>query len=121
MDDVVSMDPAELLARRSPGLGAAPGDYITADARCDPWYGSGINKIGELIDTGEQLGLIDKSGTWYSYAGQKLGQGRERAVAAFEESPAMAQQLREALLKQSRAAARRSASSTAAAATAAAA
>ena len=91
------------------------------EAEFEILYGSGINKIGELIDTGEQLGLIDKSGTWYSYAGQKLGQGRERAVAAFEESPAMAQQLREALLKQSRAAAKRTTPLPAAAATAAAA
>jgi recombination protein RecA len=74
------------------------------EAEFEILYGSGINKIGELVDTGERLGLIDKSGTWYSYAGQKLGQGREKAVASFEENPALALQLREALLKQSRAA-----------------
>jgi recombination protein RecA len=74
------------------------------EAEFEILYGSGINKIGELVDTGERLGLVDKSGTWYSYAGTKLGQGRDRAVAHFEENPPLAQQLRDALLKQSRAA-----------------
>ncbi len=74
------------------------------EAEFEILYGSGINKIGELVDTGERLGLVDKAGTWYSYAGTKLGQGRDRAVAAFEENPPLAQQLREALIKQSRAA-----------------
>jgi hypothetical protein len=40
-------------------------------------YGTGINKGGELVDTAEKLGLVEKSGTWYAYAGERLGQGRE--------------------------------------------
>src|SRR6187549_1781049 len=62
------------------------------EAEFEILYGTGINKLGELVDTGERLGLIDKSGTWYAYGGQKLGQGREKAVASFEEQPALAQQ-----------------------------
>ncbi len=65
-------------------------------------YGTGINKLGELVDTGEKLGLVDKSGTWYSYDGAKLGQGREKAMAHFDEHPALAQQLRAALIVQAK-------------------
>ena len=67
-------------------------------------YGTGINKAAELVDTGERLGIVEKSGTWYSYAGAKIGQGRDKALAHFEEHPLLAQQLREALIKQTRAA-----------------
>jgi len=65
-------------------------------------YGTGINKLGELVDTGEKLGLIDKSGTWYSYEGAKLGQGRDKAITHFDEHPALAQQLRAALIVQAK-------------------
>ncbi|MEO8698880.1 MAG: recombinase RecA [Kofleriaceae bacterium] len=68
-------------------------------------YGTGINKLGELVDTGEKLGLVEKSGTWYSYEGTKIGQGRDKIIAHLDEHPALQQQLRDALIKQSRAAA----------------
>jgi recombination protein RecA len=68
-------------------------------------YGTGINKLGELVDTSEKFGLMEKSGTWYSYEGAKLGQGREKVVAHLDEHPALQQQLRDALVKQARAAA----------------
>ena len=42
-------------------------------------YGDGVNKLGELVDLGEKLGLVEKSGTWYSYDGERIGQGRENA------------------------------------------
>jgi recombination protein RecA len=61
-------------------------------------YGTGVNKLGELVDTGEKLGLIEKSGTWYSYEGAKVGQGRDKAMAHFDEHPALALQLRAALV-----------------------
>jgi recombination protein RecA len=67
-------------------------------------YGTGINKLGELVDTSEKLGLIEKSGTWYSHDGNKLGQGRDKAMAHLDEHPALQQQLRDALVKQARAA-----------------
>jgi recombination protein RecA len=66
-------------------------------------YGTGINKLGELCDTAEKLHLVEKSGTWYSYGGEKIGQGREKMLAHLEEHPALQQQLRDALVKQARA------------------
>jgi recombination protein RecA len=66
-------------------------------------YGTGVNKLGELVDTGEKLGLVEKSGTWYSYGGMKIGQGRDKMIAHLDEHPALQQQLRDALIKQARA------------------
>ena len=65
-------------------------------------YGTGVNKLGELVDTAEKLGLVEKSGTWYSYEGAKIGQGRDKVLAHLDEHPAIQQQLREALVKQAR-------------------
>ena len=42
-------------------------------------YGSGINNLGEILDMGVQLGLVDKSGAWYAYNGDKIGQGKQNA------------------------------------------
>ncbi|WP_111656251.1 recombinase RecA [Isoalcanivorax indicus] len=42
-------------------------------------YGSGINNLGEILDMGVQLGLVDKSGAWYAYKGDKIGQGKQNA------------------------------------------
>jgi recombination protein RecA len=68
-------------------------------------YGVGVNKLGELVDTAEKLGLVEKSGTWYAYDGAKLGQGRDKVLAHLDEHPALQQQLRDALIKQARIAA----------------
>jgi recombination protein RecA len=65
-------------------------------------YGTGVNRIGELADTAEKLGLVEKSGTWYSYEGAKLGQGREKLLAYLEENPALQAQLRGRLLETAR-------------------
>jgi recombination protein RecA len=65
-------------------------------------YGTGVNKLGELVDTAEKLGLVEKSGTWYSYGETKLGQGRDKVMAHFDEHPALAQQLRSALIVQAK-------------------
>ena len=46
-------------------------------AEFDIMYGQGISKIGELLDFGVDLGVVEKSGTWYSFGGERLGQGRE--------------------------------------------
>ena len=72
------------------------------EAEFEILYGTGVNKLGELVDTGEKLGLVEKSGTWYSYGGEKLGQGRDKAMAHFDEHPALQQQLRTALVAQAR-------------------
>ncbi|MEA3415077.1 MAG: recombinase RecA [Thermodesulfobacteriota bacterium] len=47
------------------------------DAEFDIMYGEGISKTGDLIDAGVEAGIIDKSGSWYSYNGERIGQGRE--------------------------------------------
>jgi recombination protein RecA len=65
-------------------------------------FGTGVNRLGELIDTGEKLGIVEKAGTWYSLHGTKLGQGRDKAVAHLDENPQVASQLREALVKQAK-------------------
>ena len=46
----------------------------------DIMYGEGISKIGEIIDLGVQADIIDKSGAWYSYKDEKIGQGRELSL-----------------------------------------
>jgi recombination protein RecA len=72
------------------------------EAEFEILYGTGVNKLGELVDTAEKLGLMEKSGTWYSYEGTKLGQGRDKVLAHLDEHPALQAQLRTALLKQAR-------------------
>ena len=68
-------------------------------------YGTGVNKLGELVDTAEKLGLVEKSGTWYSYGGEKIGQGRDKVLAHLDEHPKLQEQLRGALVGQARRAA----------------
>jgi len=75
------------------------------EAEFEILYGSGVNRVGELVDTAEKLGLVEKSGTWYSYEGARIGQGRDKALAHFDEHPQLQAQLRDALIKQARLAA----------------
>lgn len=56
-------------------------------------YGSGINRMGEVVDYGVKLGLIDKAGAWYSYQGNKIGQGKNNVMKYLQENPAIAQEL----------------------------
>ena len=53
----------------------------------DIMYGEGISKIGEIIDLGVQADIIDKSGAWYSYKDEKIGQGRENAKQFLKDNP----------------------------------
>ena len=62
-------------------------------AEFDILYGKGISKTSELCDMGVAMGLLEKSGSWFSYDGQRIGQGREKAVAYLEENPAIAQKI----------------------------
>jgi recombination protein RecA len=57
----------------------------------DIMYGEGISKTGELIDLGVKAGIVEKSGSWYSYDSQRIGQGRENARTFLKEHPEMAQ------------------------------
>jgi recombination protein RecA len=56
-------------------------------------YGSGINRLGEIVDYGVKLGFIDKAGAWYSYQGNKIGQGKNNAMKFLTENTAIAQEL----------------------------
>ena len=56
----------------------------------DIMYGEGISKVGELIDLGDKAGIVEKSGSWFSYDGQRIGQGRENAKQYLREHPEVA-------------------------------
>jgi recombination protein RecA len=57
------------------------------DAEFDIMYGEGISKPGDLIDVGVEAGIIDKSGSWYSHAGERIGQGRENVKKFLKDNP----------------------------------
>ena len=56
-------------------------------------YGEGIFHLGEVIDLGVKLGLVEKSGAWYAYQGEKIGQGKKNAAAYLQENPAIAEEI----------------------------
>ena len=59
----------------------------------DIMYGEGISKTGELIDLGIKAGLVEKAGAWFSYKGEKLGQGRENAKLFLKDHPEIADEI----------------------------
>jgi recombination protein RecA len=61
-------------------------------------YGEGINVEGEILEFGQKLGLIEKAGAWYSYNGEKIGQGKNNASSFLKENA----KIRDALLKEIR-------------------
>ena len=63
----------------------------------DIMYGEGISKTGELIDLGVAANLIEKSGSWFSYGDQRVGQGRENAKQFMRDNPEIAQEIEKAL------------------------
>ena len=58
-------------------------------AEVEIMYGEGISKTGEIIDIASNLGILDKSGAWYSYKGEKIGQGKENAKLVLKNNPAL--------------------------------
>ena len=58
-------------------------------------YGEGISKEGEIIDIASDLAIIDKSGAWYSYNGEKIGQGKENVKNYLKENPAIRDEIEE--------------------------
>ncbi|WP_144754635.1 MULTISPECIES: recombinase RecA [Bartonella] len=60
-------------------------------------YGEGISKLGELIDLGVKVGIVEKSGSWFSYNSQRLGQGRENAKQFLRQHPEIAAEIETAL------------------------
>ena len=65
----------------------------------DIMYGEGISKLGEILDLGVQEGIVEKSGSWFSYNSERIGQGRENAKTYLKENPDIANQI-EALIRQ---------------------
>ncbi len=69
------------------------------EAEFDILYGTGISKVGELVDIGADLGIVEKSGAWYSFAGERIGQGRENTKEFLKDNPdtadAIEQKIRE--------------------------
>ncbi|HVI52190.1 MAG TPA: recombinase RecA [Candidatus Sulfotelmatobacter sp.] len=63
----------------------------------DIMYGEGISKTGELIDLGVKAGVVEKSGAWFSYNSQRIGQGRENAKNFLKENPAIAAEIEAAI------------------------
>ncbi|WP_029520242.1 recombinase RecA [Persephonella sp. IF05-L8] len=63
------------------------------EAEFDVIYGEGISKEGEILDLGEELGIIKKSGAWYSYGDMKIGQGREKAREFLKENPEIREEI----------------------------
>jgi recombination protein RecA len=69
-------------------------------AEFDIYFGSGIAHEAGLVDLGAQAGLVEKSGTWYVYKGDKMGQGRENAVDFLKTNPKIALELDKAIREQ---------------------
>ena len=57
------------------------------EAEFDIMYGQGISKAGDVLDMATALNIVDKSGAWYSYSGERMGQGRENVKAFLKEHP----------------------------------
>ncbi len=63
----------------------------------DIMYGEGISKVGELVDLGVKAGIVEKSGAWFSYNGNRIGQGRENTKLFLKENPKVAAELERAI------------------------
>ena len=63
----------------------------------DIMYGEGISKTGELLDLGVKAGIVEKSGAWFSYDGQRIGQGRENAKNFLKENRDIAERMEKAI------------------------
>ncbi|KAF0127501.1 MAG: recombination protein RecA [Xanthobacteraceae bacterium] len=63
----------------------------------DIMYGEGVSKMGELIDLGVKAGVVEKSGAWFSYDSQRVGQGRENAKTFLKQNPDMAAKIEAAI------------------------
>ncbi len=62
-------------------------------AECDIIYGKGISKLGEIVDLAVEANIINKSGAWFSYEGNKIGQGRENAKEFLKNNPEIAKEI----------------------------
>ena len=70
------------------------------EAQFEILYGMGVNRPGEIVDLASERGLLEKSGTWYSYKGERLAQGRDKACVYFGQRPDVADEIRLTLVEQ---------------------
>jgi recombination protein RecA len=63
------------------------------EAEFDIIYGLGISRAGEIVDLGSECGVIEKSGAWYSFEGERIGQGRENTKDYLHDHPEVAQKI----------------------------
>lgn len=71
------------------------------EAEFDVIFGEGISNYGELIDLGVKYKIVDKSGTWFSYKDERLGQGRENSKNFLKENPEIYEDIKQAIMKES--------------------
>lgn len=71
------------------------------EAEFEVIFGKGISTLGELVDLGTRFNVIKKSGTWYSYEGEKIGQGRENSKKFLRENPEARERIREGIMEAS--------------------
>ncbi|MBI5894022.1 MAG: recombinase RecA [Deltaproteobacteria bacterium] len=69
------------------------------DAEFDILYNEGISKEGDMLDIGSQIGVVEKSGAWYSYGGQRIGQGRESARLYLKENTKTSSEIEKKILE----------------------
>ena len=63
-------------------------------------YGKGVNQLGELVDLAVQQNIVQKAGAWYSYQGNKIGQGKNNVIRYFEENPSISAEIERAIREQ---------------------
>ena len=76
------------------------GSYIAPpfkQVEFDIMYGEGVSKTGEILDLGVKAGVVEKSGAWFSYDSQRIGQGRENAKAFLKQNPDIASRIEAAI------------------------
>jgi recombination protein RecA len=69
------------------------------EAEFDILYGTGISRDGEIVDLGSEMAIVEKSGAWYSFGGERIGQGREQAKQFLKDHPETAQQIMERVME----------------------
>ena len=69
-------------------------------AEFDIMYGTGISKSGDIVDCATEADIIEKSGSWYSYAGERIGQGRENVKEYLEQNPDVMEEIQEKLMEE---------------------
>jgi recombination protein RecA len=68
-------------------------------AEFDIYFNEGVSRVGEIIDLGVEKGIIDKSGAWYSYDGNRIGQGRENAKEYLKTNDSIAQEIEQKIIE----------------------